>query len=335
MRALFRWHAPGHAQGWQIDDRAAFRELTGPVVAPTQPFTEAIPSWAAATPGESWVDVALRVRQGESWSGFYQLARWDDHAEGSRRTSLGAQRDAHGRVDIDTLAASAPCAAAQARIRLYGQAALHSFSLALSAPQPPQPSAPPATGVLAVPPRSQLAYADGAGWCSPTSVTMVLGYWHQRTGQAQLAPFQHQAAIPQIAAPRCYDPNYEGTGNWAFNTAFAATAGLDAYAARLHSLADLAPLLRGGVPPILSIAWEDGQLDGATDSSSGGHLIVLTGLDDEGGAHVADPAAPSIAEVHRRYRADQLERVWQGGSQGLVYIIHPHGWVAEPKGVCH
>ena len=48
---------------------------------------------------------------------------------------------------------------------------------------------------------------------------------------------------------------YDGGGNWAFNTAYAASAGLEAKVVRLKSLADAEQWIAHRVPVIASIAY--------------------------------------------------------------------------------
>ncbi len=53
-----------------------------------------------------------------------------------------------------------------------------------------------------MPLRSQMIYPNGGEvWCSPTSVAMLLAYWHERTNAPQLAPFAALDAVPNIAVP--------------------------------------------------------------------------------------------------------------------------------------
>jgi len=40
---------------------------------------------------------------------------------------------------------------------------------------------------------------------------------------------------------------------------------------------------------------------------------------------VNDPAARSDPEVRKVYRRGDFEKVWLGGSAGVVYVIHPVG----------
>lgn len=333
MPTLIRWPACDSAHGWTRDEHITVEGthttmLLGPETQ-TELFTDAIPSWAANTPGESWLEIELRVRHEGHWSRFYRIARWDDKLDDSTRTSFDSQRDEHARVAVDTLVASAACNALQARVLVFGPAQLRSFTVALSGKHNfglERAEAALTTPEIIIPLRSQMLYPNGGSvWCSPTCITMLLAYWHERTGDSRLAAYTEHEAVPNLAARFCYDPAYEGTGNWIFNTAFAASLGLDAYVARFDHLTELESWLRAGVPVVISVAWKEGELQGAAVSQSNGHLMIVTALQGEY-VVTADPAGRDTSEVRRVYRADELGHAWQKNSQGTVYLIYPQGW---------
>lgn len=337
MRGLISW-AAFDSEGWQAEPLPAEGgvpglALTGPAAAAPAPFTEAVPSWVADTPTGSWVEVQLRAGTRGRWTSFYRIAQWDAQAEHSRRTSFEAQRDADGRVATDTLALSAPAEQIQARVLLYGaqRPELRRLTLALSGPGAASARSTLAPVELAVPPRAQLDYPDGPNICSPTSLAMVLAYWHARTGDPQLAPFAERRAVAEIATPRVYDPAYDGYGNWGFNTALAGSLGLDAAVVRFAGLGELGAWLGSGVPVIVSVAWQPGQLDNAPVPASNGHLLIVAGFDPQGNVIVADPRGDTPAEVRRVYRAAQLERAWQHSS-GTTYLAYPPGWPVPALG---
>jgi hypothetical protein len=127
-----------------------------------------------------------------------------------------------------------------------------------------------------------------------------------------------------------YDPAWEGTGNWAFNTAYASSLGLTAYVTRMHSLAQVARWTDAGVPVVCSLAWKPGDLDGAPGTTVG-HLNLIVGF---AGEHVlvAEPASRDMGQIMRRYRANQFYNCWQRNSNGAVYVIHPPGWPRPTPG---
>jgi Peptidase_C39 like family len=146
----------------------------------------------------------------------------------------------------------------------------------------------------------------------------VLGYWTGDTGACET---RVRAAVSGV-----YDWIFRGHGNWPFNTAYAATKGLQSHVTRFTSFAQLEPWIAAGVPAILSVAWGSGELTGSTIPSTGGHLLVLVGFDSAGNAVVNDPAASSDATVRRTYLRSELEPLWLRASAGTTYLIYPAGW---------
>jgi hypothetical protein len=336
MRALLSWPLIDAQHGWQATrataaDGLPVTLLVGPEQAAPAPFSAAVPSWIAETPPGSWIEVQLRARIAGRWTAFYRIARWDDAGAGGARQSFPAQRDLDGQVDTDTLSLVSQADAVQPRVLLHAAEGAHpelrALRIALSAPQEiPRRPVVFAPRELPLPLRSQMAYPHGRRICSPTSVAMLLAYWHMCTGAARLAAFADRAAVSQLVAPRVYDPVYDGYGNWGFNTAYAAAQGLDAYLACFSSLAELEPWIAAEVPIVISVAWKAGELANAPIASSAGHLLIVIGFDEAGRVIVADPRAEHEAQVRRSYDAAQLETAWQRNSAGMVYLIHPHGW---------
>jgi uncharacterized protein YvpB len=335
MRDLLTWKQFDAAHGWAAETHTGAdgttTTLLGPPTPASAPFTEAVPSWSAATPPGAWIEVQLRARRGEPWTAFYRIAEWDSLAGGSRRHSFEAQRDADGRVATDTLVLAEPADAIQPRVLLHSTAdqpaLLRALHIALSGPGAHAVERRGFTPrELPVPPRAQLDYLNGSNICSPTSVAMLLAYWQAQTGDARLAPFAERQAVADLVVPQVYDPVYDGHGNWSFNTAFAASLGLNAYVARFAGLSQLEQWLTAGVPVIISVAWQASALDNAPIPASNGHLQVVCGFDDRGGVIVADPRGDTEAEVRRVYDAAQLEAAWQLNSNGTVYLIYPPDW---------
>ena len=148
----------------------------------------------------------------------------------------------------------------------------------------------------------------GEVWCSPTSTSMILAYHGVNL------------SVPE-AASATYDAAYDGTGNWPFNTAFAAEHGLRALVTRLPSLSEAERYIAAGIPLGVSLGWKAGELPGAAVASSSGHLMVLVGFDAQGNPVLNDPAAPSDAGVRRSYPRAAFERLWLSHSGGLAYLI--------------
>ena len=118
------------------------------------------------------------------------------------------------------------------------------------------------------------------------------------------------------------DHGYDGTGNWAFNTAYAATlVGGDSYVTRMRDLREAEDHIAAGVPVIVSVAFGRNQLAGAPISASKGHLMVVVGFEADGDVVVNDPAGATNDEVRRVYDRAQFERIWIAASGGTAYVI--------------
>ena len=304
-------------------------EATSPAIAADFDFDELIPSWNAATPTGTWVEVLARVELDGRWTKWYNLGIWASGTETIRRHSVNLQGDEDGDVAVDTLIISAQGAAAdsyQLKVRVFSvdgetTPSVRYLSAAYSI-TPPEDSELSAGNpahwdtLLAVPECSQMLYPDGgSGWCSPTSTSMVASYW---TNDAR--PCEPGV---RAAAAGTYDWVYDGTGNWPFNTAYAATLGLHGSVRRFSSMEEIEASVARGVPVVIGFAWGEGQLTGAALPSSGGHLAVVVGFDGQGNPIVNDPAAHSNEAVQRTYLRSELEPLWLEEKGGTVYLIKP------------
>jgi hypothetical protein len=272
------------------------------------------------TPPGAWIVVELQARLASGvqtpWHG---VARWAYGDGDIRRASVG------GEVDVDTFVAKeSPLVAYRLRLELVGSSrATRVAAVAAGARAAYAPSETTMTSTLDldVPPHAQELDRGGESWCSPASTAMVLAYW--QTGPS--------ADVVGHAARHCHDHAYRGTGNWAFNVAYAAHFGLVASVTRLRSLVEAEQLVQAGIPLVASIAVEPGALDGFLLPSSRGHLLVMGGFTSAGDVIAYDPAATSDATVRRVYDRAQLERAWLCGSGGVVYLMHPPSHALPPS----
>jgi hypothetical protein len=337
--------------------RYDFSRWTSGWVAPGPSFAELVPSWSARTPGRSWIQVRVRVRDNQGRvSSFKDLGRWASGDRWFKRHSGKAQADALARVATDTLKAQpgVTLVGFQVRVQLLHPAGRRGPSVrTVSAVSSVLPSTPRATSTplsttpvsLAVPGYSQMIHrgqnpeygGGGEAWCSPTSLSMVLGYYGRLPGPASYSWVNRRYAdrwVNQVAR-LTFDHRYDGTGNWPFNTAIGARRVGDAFVTRLADLQQAERFLRAGIPLVVSIRFARGELGGAPISASAGHLVVLAGLTAAGDPVVLDPAAPTDATVRRTYDRAQLERAWLTGSGGMAYVVHDsaHPLPPRPAGV--
>jgi len=329
-------YGPGTYNGGNYYNGGSFfvGEATSPEISTAFSYKEAIASWNASTPAGSWVEIQFRAQYGTRWSKWYILGIWAGDDSTIRRHSVQSQGDSDGFVAVDTFVSSRKKESTskfQLKLRLFSAdgtstASVQNASVAYSTSAPK--SASVSAGIPArwntlidVPECSQMVYPDGGEvWCSPTSTSMVLGYWNQGGEGALSCEDRVRAAVAGV-----YDWIYDGHGNWPFNTAYAATQGYEGYVARFTSLAPAEEFVAAGVPVIMSIAWGKGDLTGADIESTNGHLLVLVGFDASGNPIVNDPASPSDDSVQKTYLRSEFEPLWLEASGGTVYLIYPQG----------
>lgn len=314
---------------------------TSPWVEPGYAFTELIASWSARTPKDSWIEVKVRGRGGSggrtSWD---VLGRWTSGDRHLQRGTVSGQSDDGTSVAVDTWRTSG-LPGFQLRVMLARRAGASyrpslDLATAMTSRLPASAGATSAAGpargtVLPVPRYSQMVHrghyprwgSGGEAWCSPTSTSMVLGYYDRLPAphSYRWVPEGHVDPWVDHAARMTYDHAYDGTGNWPFNTAYAAPLAGKAFVTRLRSVREAERLIAAGIPVVVSIAFGPGELDGAPIGSSDGHLLVIVGVRANGNVVVNDPAASTRRGVRRTYDRGQLERLWLEASGGLAYVI--------------
>lgn len=315
-----------------------------PWVTPAHAFTELVPSWKALTPRGTYVSVQVRARTTDgkltSWQSF---GRWTSHNfENFRRSEAGSQADGLSTVATDTLRAATGVRFASYALnvrlgRLVDSSStpavdsLGAVASQLASAVPPVSSPLLGAKTLSVPSYSQMIHrgqypqygGGGQAWCSPTSLSMVLAYYGKRPTATEYAWVDDSYADPWVdeVARRVYDFEYDGAGNWPFNTAYAGTRLADVAVTRLASLRDAEKFIARGIPLIASISFSSGQLGNAPISSTAGHLVVIVGFTSTGSVVVNDPAASSNRYVRRTYKRSEFEAAWQRKSHGLVYAV--------------
>ena len=305
-------------------------------------LTELIASWDARTPGNSWIEVQVRGRTGAGrTSSWDSLGRWAAGDRFVRRTSVPAQGDDLAGVNVDTWQTRTGMSGWQLRVLLMrgrgapspevdGVGAVVSrlpdvAGVATSDPGPGPAIALRVPSVLADGAQRPLpgvgrrrrgvvltdGDVDGAGPLRRAAPAAAYGW----------VPDRHGAPWVDHAARMTYDRAYRGTGNWPFNTAYAATLTEDAFVTRLRNLREARLFIEAGIPLVASVSFGPGELDGAPISSTNGHLLVIAGFTRTGDVVVNDPAARTAAGVRRTYDRGQFEDAWIPSSGGLVYVI--------------
>jgi hypothetical protein len=146
--------------------------------------------------------------------------------------------------------------------------------------------------------------------CSPTATVMAV------MGSAALSHW------PEVIES-CYDPNTKAYGKWPLATYWASQQGVLGSVEALWQWDDALAVLEAGQPIVCSIRFAKNQLPGTPQEQSGGHLLVLYGIEfieEEGFALVMDPAGADTDEVPRRYPLVAFTQAWLN-HRGGAYLF--------------
>jgi hypothetical protein len=285
------------------------------------PWDEAVVSWSVDRAENAALRIEAIVRQNGQTSKAYVLADWALDPELGERRSWNGQGDEIADVQTDTLVLSKAGGQLSLRVtmRARPEAPLPRWKglwVSFSTNHELHEASPNRRAwgkVIEAPRRAQMNYPNGSVICSPTAVSMAIGHWANVLGKSEL-----DRDVPEVVA-NVYDPEWNGTGNWPFNTAYAGSLpGLVGKTLRLRSLRDLEDLIVAGVPPIASVSYA--LLKGKPEPEPGdGHLVMLVGFEKNGDPIFNDPGR-SI--VRLTYGRKAFERAWLK-SRRTVYIIAP------------
>jgi hypothetical protein len=343
-----------------VQDGGEYAWWTSPEVSVPFDADDLVVSWNAVTPPGTWLTVEAQARtdSGRETS-WFSMGRWSFDEADVRRTSVSGQRDETAYVAVDRLLAAEGVHLRGYRVRVTlcraagtdASPVVSTVGGVVSATEPrsdvPTSSPGPGRGIeLPVPRYAQYLHrgqfaeygGGGDGWCSPASTEMVVEYWGAGPTRTELAwvPHDHPDRSVVHAARHTFDHAYGGTGNWAFNVAYASQYGLHGRVARLASLRDVERHVAHGVPVIVSVSFTEGELPGA-DYATNGHLLVVVGFTDSGDVIAHDPASDDADSVRRIYPRAEFETVWQRTRRpgkdgavvdtpaGVAYLIAPPG----------
>ncbi len=142
--------------------------------------------------------------------------------------------------------------------------------------------------------------------CSPTALTMALSAY-------PTAPVWEDT----IAA--CYDAATRAYGVWPLAIRWAARHGVVAAVEVFQDWQAPMACLSAGVPLVCSIDYDSGKLTNAPMARTGGHLVVLYGVEGNE-VLVKDPAGADRSDVTRRYDRSEFGEAWLS-RRGAAYIF--------------
>lgn len=259
-----------------------------------------VPSFASLRPGR------FRFRLGPAELGAVPSRTLDQHRLSRRFQGVETQLDAW------QLRASPQQRTLQLEVPASALAAPHWLSVAIrpARAEADRPDSNPQSVVLPAPPQiSQMTWPGPIGprICSPTAMTMAL----QASGYA--APWPAMVAGCRDAATGLY-------GVWPLNIYRASERGALGAVTCFRSWAEVRPWLAAGCYVVASIRYGAGELPGAAQASTGGHLVLVYGVDGQE-VLVNDPAAADSDSVARRYPLAAFSRAWfQARGAGYVFL---------------
>jgi hypothetical protein len=289
-------------------------------------WNELVVSWNADAPPESWLKVEARAIFPDHETKFYTMGIWSKDSAQHPRSCVRRQKDSDGTVNEDTLVLNRPGADVQLRLTLAGPGGTLlprlkflglSFLDNSARPAPLRPRRAAWGKIIPTTERSQHSYPQANGWCSPTSLSMVLTRWGEVLHRPELT-----GDVPEVAAG-VYDDGFGGTGNWPFNTAYAGSfPGMRAYVARFSDISELEDWIAAGIPVIISARWD--LLAPGRPLDLAGHLTVCIGFTKNGDLVINDPATnfKKGQKVRHIYTRENIIKAWQT-SHNTVYLVYP------------
>jgi hypothetical protein len=296
--------------------------LLSPIIKAPMDWNQLVASWNVAPASNAVLRVEARGLFPDHQTKFYTLGIWSSDRQ--TRRSVRGQREADGNVRIDTWLATRAGADVQVRLTWNGvknPPPIKFLGLSFLDSRAPVPTPTPnraAWGkIIDTPERSQHGYAGESGWCSPTSLSMVLARWSGVLHRPEM-----NLDVPGVV-DGIFDNGSDGTGNWPFNTALAGSfEGMRAYVTRFSDISELEDWIVAGIPVIISAPW-DLLSPGRTDTGSG-HLTVCIGFTENGDVVINDPATNLRKGQHVRhiYKRENVIKAWRE-SGNTVYLVYP------------
>lgn len=285
-------------------------------IMPTKPFTQLIFSWNALRPEKGYFRFYVQIHTQGGWSDRYKMLEW---GSGVQKSYL--QR-ADNKPSYHHVRLEMPKGEWADGVRITIEAhegailsLVHYIHCCLTNMQQFKAESMPnfslkSIKIKNVPTISQLALEHEDNWriCSPTSLSMLLGYLKQ------------EKIDPLIVAQHAYDQGLGVYGSWPFNLAHAYEQApqYQFKVQRLASFHDLYQQLKRGFPVVVSVR---GTIKGGAKPYDNGHLLVVVGWNNKK-KHVIvhDPAFQEHDDVVREYPLEDFLKAWEK-SHKLAYMV--------------
>ncbi len=143
--------------------------------------------------------------------------------------------------------------------------------------------------------------------CAPMSVSMVLQSYGLDIDPLKLAQY-------------CYAEKHDHYGIWPNSIWAASKYDIKGIVTALSSYDELEIILNAKIPVIVTLTYKKGELTDAAVPETSGHLMVVTGISDDG-IIVNDPGAKNASEVTRVYNKEEFGKAWLETKFGICYIF--------------
>ena len=299
--------------------------LTSPEIKGVVAWDELVVSWNAVAPSDTYLKIEARGIYPGRTTKYYTMGLWSEDVSKFPRESVERQNDSDGKVGTDTLVLTQPCERAQIRVTLgssinipppklkfLGLSFLNSKAELVLLP----PNKKAWGRIIETPERSQNSYPEEQGWCSPTSLSMVLMRWSKVLQRPEM-----NLDVPDCAAG-VFDKNF-GTGNWPFNAALAGKfPGMRAYISRFTDISELEDWIAAGIPVIISSPFH--LLESGRKATGSGHVVTCIGFTETGDVVINDPATnlKQGQKVRHIYKRENVIKAWSK-SHNTVYLVYP------------
>ncbi|HNQ74472.1 MAG TPA: C39 family peptidase [Verrucomicrobiota bacterium] len=309
-----------HAFARTVQPDAGITLLTSPEIETGIHWDELVISWNAEAQPTDWLEVKARALYPDHATKWFTFGQWSGAPGIHARASVKHQEDVEGHMDTDTLILQQPVNRLQVQITLGSTTRtpprLKFLGLSVLDSKYQPAARPPnrrAWGKwIEVPKRAQMDYPHGEVLCSATTTSMLLAYWGQQLNRPGL-----NVDVPEVVQ-QIFDPVWNGTGNWIFNTAYAGSfRWMRAYTTRLLDLTELEDFIARGIPVGLSVC--SNRLNARSRIPSG-HLVVLVGFTAAGDPIINDPGKSQ--KTPHVFPRERVRDAW-AYSKNAVYLIYP------------
>lgn len=298
--------------------------VSQPVTAPF-PMTELLPSWNIDRPTSTGFAVYFKVSpNGAEWSDWLYLGRDGIYPRPEER-NLDFPG---GKVDVDYILFEKPHRFYSWKVVLYSEnpdasPVLKLFSVCAGNVEGDEElyekfgnkKIAPQGKEIRLETKGRYQLADDptipkrmrGAICCPVSVAIVLDYLHHDLPSKQVCDL-------------CYDRDYRLWGNWPRAAQTLSLFGLKSYVTQVRSVVEMRTWLAKELPLIISIKAYKGDLVSPPYKEAPGHIMVVSGMDEEGNLYINDPYDKAGV---RLWTKEEIEKVHI--DRGGVTII------AEPR----